>query len=232
MLAPAMRMFITVTGLIVIVGVIASTWTMTRGPSAAQAARIAAVLESTVPADEPAAYAHCASCHLHDGTGRPDGSIPRLNGQRRAVLENKLYRLRAGLMRMPVMDPYARTLAPKDITDIATYLSELPATMIMQGQVTEEEQAPEIPPARLLPVGHTPAATAIALDAAKSPLFSEERQWLVKRLRSELGRDDIRRVEVRILEWDLERSKVELIDPRKPDRESVVGSFEVAEMRR
>jgi cytochrome c553 len=141
MLAPAMRMFITVTGLIVIVGVIALTWTMTRGPSAAQAARIAAVLESTVPADEPAAYAHCASCHLHDGTGRPDGSIPRLNGQRRAVLENKLYRLRAGLMRMPVMDPYARTLAPKDITDIATYLSELPATTIMQGQVTEEAEA-------------------------------------------------------------------------------------------
>jgi cytochrome c553 len=142
MLAPAMRMFITITGLIVIAGVIALTWLMTRGPSAAQAARIAAVLESTAPADEPAAYAHCASCHLHDGSGRPDGSIPRLNGQRRAVLENKLYRLRAGLMRMPVMDPYARTLAPKDIADVAAYLSKLPdEPTINPSQVTEEERA-------------------------------------------------------------------------------------------
>jgi len=141
MLAPAMRMFITVTALIVMVGVAALAWLMTRGPSEAQAARIAAVLESTAPADEPAAYARCASCHLHDGSGRPDGSIPRLNGQRRAVLENKLYRLRAGLMRMPVMDPYARTLAPKDIAEIAAYLSELPEPTIMPSQMTEEERA-------------------------------------------------------------------------------------------
>ena len=97
MLVPAMRKFITVTALIVVVGVAALTWLATRRPSAAQTRRIAAVLESTAPADEPAAYAHCASCHLHDGSGRPDGSIPRLNGQRRAVLENKLHRLRTGV---------------------------------------------------------------------------------------------------------------------------------------
>ena len=116
MLAPAMRIFITFMALVLLVAIGSVISLMTRGPSAAQAARIAVELETTAPLEEPAAYAHCASCHLHDGSGRPDGSIPRLTGQRRSVLENKLYRLRAGIMRMPVMDPYARTLAPNEIT--------------------------------------------------------------------------------------------------------------------
>ena len=141
MLAPAMRIFITVTALIVLVGVGSVTWLMMRGPSAAQAARIAAVLQSTAPPEEPAAYAHCASCHLHDGSGRPDGSIPRLSGQRRSVLENKLYRLRAGIMRMPVMDAFARTLAPNDIAEIAAYLSEMPEPTITPSNATKEERA-------------------------------------------------------------------------------------------
>jgi len=141
MLAPAMRIFITVTALIVLVGVGSVTWLMMRGPSAAQAARIAAVLRSTAPPEEPAAYAHCASCHLHDGSGRPDGSIPRLSGQRRSVLENKLYRLRAGIMRMPVMDAFARTLAPNDIAEIAAYLSEMPEPTITPSNATKEERA-------------------------------------------------------------------------------------------
>jgi len=126
-----MRIFLTIAALLVIVilvgGVASLTWLMTRGPSEAQAARIAAVLESTAPPGEPAAYAHCASCHLHDGAGRPDGSIPGLAGQRQAVLENKLHRLRLGITRLPVMDPFARTLTPKEITEIAKYLSALPA---------------------------------------------------------------------------------------------------------
>jgi cytochrome c553 len=112
---------------LLIVGTVASlTWFLTRGPSEAQAARIAEVLRSTAPEGEPAAYAPCASCHLHDGMGRPDGSIPRLAGQRRAVLENKLHRLRTGVARLPVMDPFARSLTPNEITEVATYLSALP----------------------------------------------------------------------------------------------------------
>ena len=140
MLAPAMRIFITVVALIVLAGVGSVTWLMTREPSVAQAARIAAVLESTAPPGEPAAFAHCASCHLHDGSGRPDGSIPRLTGQRRSVLENKLYRLRAGILRTPVMDPFARTLSPSKIAQIAEYLSELPAAAA-PSFATEEERA-------------------------------------------------------------------------------------------
>jgi len=123
---------------VVIVVVISVAWLASRGPSAVQAARIAAVLEGTSPVDEPAAYAHCASCHLHDGSGRPDGSIPRLAGQRRAVLENKLYRLRAGITRLPVMEPFARTLAPSEIAELSKYLSELPVTESSTGPSSEE----------------------------------------------------------------------------------------------
>ena len=140
MLAPTMRIFIMVMAFIVLAGMASVTWLMTREPNVAQAARIAAVLESTAPPGEPAAYAHCASCHLHDGSGRPDGSIPRLTGQRRSVLENKLYRLRAGILRMPVMDPFARTLAPSEIAQIAEYLSKLPAAAAPSDS-TEEERA-------------------------------------------------------------------------------------------
>jgi cytochrome c553 len=136
-----MRIFIIVVVVAVIGGIASVTWLMTRGPTPAQSARIAAVLQSTAPADEPAAYAHCASCHLHDGSGRPDGSIPRLAGQRRSVLENKLYRLRAGMMRLPVMDAFARTLAPKEIAEIAGYLSGLPEPTTTPSEVTEEERA-------------------------------------------------------------------------------------------
>jgi len=141
MLAPSVRIFIMVVVLVAVIGFAAGTWLMTHGPSSAQAARIADVLQDTTPPGEPAAFAHCASCHLHDGSGRPDGSIPRLTGQRRTVLENKLYRLRAGMMRLPVMEPYARTLSPTEITEIANYLSELPELERTPSHVSEEELA-------------------------------------------------------------------------------------------
>lgn len=129
-----------VVAFVTLIALAALTWLMARGPTAAEAERIAAVLASTAPPDEPPAYAHCASCHLHDGSGRPDGSIPRLNGQRKAVLENKLYRLRAGLMRMPVMDPFARTLETKEIAEISGYLSALPETSVAPAEASDEER--------------------------------------------------------------------------------------------
>ena len=141
MLASAVRMLITMVVLVALVGLAAVVWLTTRGPSAAQAARIAEVLEDRTPDGEPAAYAHCVSCHLHDGSGRPDGSIPQLAGQRRAVLENKLYRLRAGTTHLPVMDPYARTLLPTEVSEIATYLSELPEIEIAPSAASDEERA-------------------------------------------------------------------------------------------
>lgn len=56
-------------------------------------------------------------------------------------MENKLYRLRAGMTRLPVMDPFARTLAPREVTEIASYLSGLPETESAQTDVPEDERA-------------------------------------------------------------------------------------------
>ena len=103
MLALAMRVLITTLVAALFAALAAIAWLAARGPTEVEASEIASALAPTGAPGAPAAYAHCASCHLHDGSGRPDGSIPRLNGQRRAVLENKLHRLRGGMMRLPVM---------------------------------------------------------------------------------------------------------------------------------
>ena len=140
MLAAAMRRLLTAVVLLVLGGAVLLGWLAARGPDSAQAARIAEVLTDPAPADEPPAYAHCVSCHLHDGSGRPDGSIPRLTGQRKAVLANKLHRLRNGMMKLPVMEPYARTLPPDEVTEIATYLSELPELELSAGDLGEADR--------------------------------------------------------------------------------------------
>ena len=114
--------------LVMVVSIVLLAWLMVREPSLAESERIAAVLQSDAPADEPSAYAHCASCHLHDGSGRPDGSIPRLAGQRSAVIEAQLHRLRAGIVHLPVMQAFARTLEPEEVSQVAAYLSALPTT--------------------------------------------------------------------------------------------------------
>lgn len=136
-----MRIWVTGFALLAVVGIAALSWSVVSGPTPSEADRIAAVLAPTAPASEPAAYAPCASCHLHDGSGRPDGSIPRLSGQRQSVLENKLHRLRSGMMRLPVMEPFARTLAPDDIAQIAKYLSELPEPSVPSPQVSPAKHA-------------------------------------------------------------------------------------------
>ena len=141
MLALAMRVLITTLVAALFAALAAIAWLAARGPTEVEASEIASALAPTGAPGAPAAYAHCASCHLHDGSGRPDGSIPRLNGQRRAVLENKLHRLRGGMMRLPVMDPFARTLAPREISEIADYLSKLPDTPSAPSDATDEERA-------------------------------------------------------------------------------------------
>lgn len=130
MLLRAMRVFVTAAALAVITAAVVWVWRATFLPTPADSVRIASVLRDPAPPAEPASYAHCASCHLHDGSGRPDGSIPRLNGQLQAVLEHKLRRLRAGMIRIPVMDPFARTLAPGEVSEVAAYLAGLPDTSI------------------------------------------------------------------------------------------------------
>lgn len=74
------------------------------------------------------AYAACASCHLADGSGRPDGAIPRLAGQQAAILEMKLTKIRRGDVFLPVMAAFANSLAPADVTAVSAYLAALPQT--------------------------------------------------------------------------------------------------------
>lgn len=73
------------------------------------------------------AFESCASCHLADGAGRPDGSIPRLAGQRAAILEHKLRALAAGEVQLPVMVGFARALEDREIPAIAAHLASLPS---------------------------------------------------------------------------------------------------------
>ncbi|MFT4570743.1 MAG: cytochrome c553 [Hyphomicrobiaceae bacterium] len=120
-----MRIFITLVLALVILTVVPVVWLTLRTPTAQESQAISDVLASTAPADQPQQYSHCAACHLDDGSGRPDGAIPRLAGQRRAVIENQLSRLRSGMIHLPVMQPLARTLSAAQSTVIATYLSEL-----------------------------------------------------------------------------------------------------------
>jgi cytochrome c553 len=141
MLATAMRILVMVGAALLLAAIAVTTWAVARGPTETEAAEIAAALAPTGAADAPPAYAHCAACHLHDGSGRPDGSIPRLNGQRQAVLQNKLFRLRTGMTRLPVMDPFARSLEPAEIQEIATYLAALPDPPNRPHEAQSEEHA-------------------------------------------------------------------------------------------
>jgi len=71
-------------------------------------------------------FAACASCHLADAGGRPDGTIPRLAGQEASVLEARLRALRDGSVDLPVMTPFARALTEAETRQVAGYLSSLP----------------------------------------------------------------------------------------------------------
>lgn len=136
-----MRILLSIIAIVFAVAVALLAWLAARGPTEAQSKRIAAVLEDPAPPGEPAAYSPCASCHLHDGSGRPDGSIPQLNAQRRAVLENKLHRLRLGTLHIPVMDPFARAMSAAEVSEVARYLSELPLTEVSAAELTSAERA-------------------------------------------------------------------------------------------
>ncbi len=73
-----------------------------------------------------AAFASCASCHLADGGGRPDGAIPRLAGQHAAIIEKRLRALRDGTRDVPAMWPFARALSDDEVHAVANYVASLP----------------------------------------------------------------------------------------------------------
>lgn len=136
-----MRVYLVAAALLLLAGGAAFVWRSVRGSRVADSEAVAVVPVPAVPRDEPSAYLHCASCHLHDGSGRSDGSIPRLNGQRRAVVREKLMRIRSGVTRLPVMEPFAKTLKPDEIVLVAAYLEALPETPPMLPGLNEEQRS-------------------------------------------------------------------------------------------
>ncbi len=82
-------------------------------------------------ADAPASpvqalYAPCASCHLADGQGRADGSVPRLAGQLAPVMVHKLDQIASGELDLPAMTPFARSLDGAQREALAGWLASLP----------------------------------------------------------------------------------------------------------
>ncbi|MCA9503889.1 MAG: c-type cytochrome [Spirochaetaceae bacterium] len=72
-------------------------------------------------------YAVCAECHLDDGVGEPDGTMPQLAGQHRSVLVKQLLDIRSGVRHNPPMYPYAAQLdGVRDVVDVAGYVASLP----------------------------------------------------------------------------------------------------------
>jgi cytochrome c553 len=72
-------------------------------------------------------YRVCASCHLPNGAGLVDGTMPQLAGQRRTVLIKQMTDIRSGLRDNPSMYPYvARLDGPQALSDVAGYIETLP----------------------------------------------------------------------------------------------------------
>ena len=74
-----------------------------------------------------ALYEVCAECHLSNGAGNPDGTMPQLAGQHRGVLIKQLMDIRSGLRRNPSMYPYvARLDGTQDLADLTAHIETLP----------------------------------------------------------------------------------------------------------
>jgi cytochrome c553 len=73
------------------------------------------------------AFEACAVCHDADGSGRADGTFPRISGQHPTVIIKQLVDIRDGRRENHLMLVYAqRLIGPQEIADIARYASGLP----------------------------------------------------------------------------------------------------------
>ncbi len=71
-------------------------------------------------------FASCASCHMADGSGRADGTVPRLAGKSQQQIIQKLISFRDGSRYVPAMMPFARALKSEQVSEVARYISQLP----------------------------------------------------------------------------------------------------------
>lgn len=73
----------------------------------------------------------CASCHLPEGWGNPDGTYPQLAGQHKNVLMQQLLDIRSGKRENAIMYPFVqeRTIGGyQSLADVVAYISTLPMT--------------------------------------------------------------------------------------------------------
>ncbi len=105
---------------------------MTRGPGlrmAALAIGLSAMPGSAASAQSagvPLIVAVCAPCHGYDGVGR-DVQIPSIAGQSGIYLGAQLRAFRRGKRKHPDMSTRAEDLTDRDIDQLVTYYSILPA---------------------------------------------------------------------------------------------------------
>ena len=67
----------------------------------------------------------CSACHLANGIGRPDGTLPVIAGQHTAVLIKQMVDILSGRRDNPTMFPFAQTMTPQDMADSAAYMHTL-----------------------------------------------------------------------------------------------------------
>jgi cytochrome c553 len=96
------------------------------------------------------AFQGCRGCHRGDGSGRSDGTYPRLTGQHAIVIVKQVTDTRAGLRMNPKMGPFAsaHAVTPQEIADISVYLAYVqsdaengkgPGTNLARGKRLYEE---------------------------------------------------------------------------------------------
>lgn len=71
------------------------------------------------------AYEVCSACHLSDGMGRPDGTLPIVSGQHAKVLVKQMIDIRTGRRDNPTMFPFAQGMNPQEIADAGAYMATL-----------------------------------------------------------------------------------------------------------
>lgn len=78
-----------------------------------------------------ALYRECAGCHLPEGWGLSNGTVPQIAGQHRSVVVKQLADIRAGNRDAVLMIPYASADAiggPQGVADVAAYIDSLEIT--------------------------------------------------------------------------------------------------------
>jgi cytochrome c553 len=71
-------------------------------------------------------YKTCSTCHMPDGMGRDDGSLPVVASQHPKVLIKQMVDIRMGSRANPTMLPFVLQMRPEEFADVAAYIATLP----------------------------------------------------------------------------------------------------------